>query len=207
LVVDFIAAGGPLAIRAAQQATKTIPIVALTDDMVGAGLVSSMARPNGNTTGVSILATELDGKRQEILAEAVPGLRRMAILADSTATAAPELDALQAASRARNIELSIQRIARGEEIAEAINLAKASGAAALNVLASPMPKWLPRHVQPSPGSASQEHAKTPKGKLDHRSSHCQCNSAEGSCATRATPEAGPASKVAKIKWSPLPLTA
>jgi putative tryptophan/tyrosine transport system substrate-binding protein len=136
--VDFIVAGGPLAIRAAQQATKTIPIVALTDDMVGAGLVNSMARPNGNTTGVSILATELDGKRQEILAEAVSGLSRMAALADSNATAAPQLDALQAASRARNIELSIHRIARGEEIAAAINLAKASGATALNVLASPM---------------------------------------------------------------------
>ena len=50
--------------------------------MVGEGLVSSLARPNGNTTGVSILATELDGKRQEILIEAVPGLRRMAALAD-----------------------------------------------------------------------------------------------------------------------------
>lgn len=46
--------------------------------MVGEGLVRSMARPDGNTTGVSILATELDGKRQEILIEAVPGLRRMA---------------------------------------------------------------------------------------------------------------------------------
>ena len=54
--------------------------------MVGSGLVNSLARPDGNTTGVSILATELDGKRQEILIEAVPGLRRMAVLADSNAT-------------------------------------------------------------------------------------------------------------------------
>src|ERR1700733_8405937 len=45
---DVIAAGGPQAVRAAQQATKTIPILAITDDMVGEGLVSSMARPNGN---------------------------------------------------------------------------------------------------------------------------------------------------------------
>ena len=50
--------------------------------MVGSGLVNSLARPGGNTTGVSILATELDGKRQEILIEAVPGLRRMAAIAD-----------------------------------------------------------------------------------------------------------------------------
>jgi putative ABC transport system substrate-binding protein len=136
--VDVIAAGGLLAVRAAQQTTKTIPILGIADDMVGSELVSSMARPNGNTTGVSILATELDGKRQEILSEALPGVRRMAALADSNATAVAQLDALQEAAHERNIELSIQRVAKGEEIAEAIDMAKASGAAALNVLASPM---------------------------------------------------------------------
>jgi putative tryptophan/tyrosine transport system substrate-binding protein len=55
---DIIAVGGPVAVRAAQQATKTIPLLAITDDMVGEGVVSSMARPTGNTTGVSILAPE-----------------------------------------------------------------------------------------------------------------------------------------------------
>ena len=136
--VDCIVADGPLAIRVAQQATKSIPIIGITDDMVGAGFVSSMARPEGNTTGVSLLATELDGKRQEILAEAVPGLRRMATLVDANATATAELDALQQAARTRNIELSIYRIAKSDEIASAIDLAKTSGAAALNILASPM---------------------------------------------------------------------
>ena len=75
--VDVIFCAGDVAVRAAQQATATIPILAVTDDMVGSGLVRSLAQPGGNTTGVSILATELDGKRQEILIEAVPGLRRM----------------------------------------------------------------------------------------------------------------------------------
>jgi putative tryptophan/tyrosine transport system substrate-binding protein len=135
--VDLIAAAGDPAIRAAQKATKTIPILAITDDMVGAGLVNSMARPDGNTTGVSILATELDGKRQELLIEAVPGLRRMAALADSN-RAAVKLEALQEAAHARNIELSVQRVARGDEIASAIEEAQSSGAKALNVLASPM---------------------------------------------------------------------
>jgi ABC-type uncharacterized transport system substrate-binding protein len=96
-----------------------------------------MARPNGNTTGVSILATELDGKRQEILIEAVPGLRRMAALADADATGSLQLQALQDAAHARNIELSIHRIASAEEITAAIDAAKASGAAALNVLRHP----------------------------------------------------------------------
>ena len=51
--------------------------------MVSSGLVSSLARPGSNITGVSILATELDGKRQEILIDAVPGIRRMAALAEA----------------------------------------------------------------------------------------------------------------------------
>jgi putative tryptophan/tyrosine transport system substrate-binding protein len=136
--VDVIDAAGGVAIRAAQRATKTIPILGITDDMVGEGLVDSLARPNGNTTGVSILASELDGKRQEILIEAVPGLRRMAALADSKTTTDAKIHALQEAARAGNIELSIHRIAGGKEIAEAIEMAHASGARALNVLASPM---------------------------------------------------------------------
>ena len=55
--------GCDAAVRAAQQATKTIPIIAVVDDIVAAGLIESLAKPGGNTTGVSILATELDGKR------------------------------------------------------------------------------------------------------------------------------------------------
>jgi putative tryptophan/tyrosine transport system substrate-binding protein len=127
-----------VAVRAVQQATKTIPIVGISDDMVGEGLVESLARPNGNTTGISILATELDGKRQEILIEAVPGLRRMAALADSSTLTETKAHALQEAARARNIDLSIHRIAKGEEIAAAIDMVQASGATALNVFASPM---------------------------------------------------------------------
>jgi len=136
--VDVIYAAGNPAIRAAQRATTTLPILGITDDMVGARLVNSLARPGGNTTGISILATELDGKRQEVLIEAVPGLRRMATLADSNMTTDAELQALQEAARARNVELSIHRIARPEEIAAAIDAAKASGAEALNVLAAPL---------------------------------------------------------------------
>jgi putative tryptophan/tyrosine transport system substrate-binding protein len=77
-------------------------------------------------------------KRQEILIEAVPGLRRMAPLADANKTTGVKLDVLQEAARARNIELSIYRVAKDEEIAAAIDMAKASGAATLNVLASPI---------------------------------------------------------------------
>jgi putative ABC transport system substrate-binding protein len=134
--IDVIVAGGDAAVRAARRATTSIPILALTDDMVGQGLVHSLAKPGGNTTGVTILASELDGKRQEILMEAVPGVRRIAVLADTNVTTPSRLHALEDAARARGLELSIHRVGRREEIASAIDAAKASDAEALNVLSS-----------------------------------------------------------------------
>ena len=135
---DVLYASGDFAIQAMLRATTMLPILGATEDMVGAGLVSSLARPNSNLTGVSILSAELDGKRQEILIDAVPGLQRLAALADTNATAAPRLQALQNAARSRNVELSLHRITTAQEIAAAIDTAKAAGAAALNVLASPV---------------------------------------------------------------------
>ena len=73
--VDLIISFGDPAIRAAQRATQVIPIVGMTDDMIGSKLAASLARPGGNTTGVSILASELDVKRLEILHEFVPRAR------------------------------------------------------------------------------------------------------------------------------------
>lgn len=132
--VDVIVAGGDEAIGALQQATKTIPIVALTDDMLLSGFANSVARPDGNITGVNILGREGDGKRQDILIEALPGLRRIAVLVDVTTD--PPLDALQEGAHAHNVELSIYRIARAEEIVAAIDTAQGSGATAINVLSS-----------------------------------------------------------------------
>ena len=134
--VDVITAGGDPAVRAAQRATDQIPILALTDDMVGQGFVHSLAKPNGNTTGVTILASELDGKRQEILMEAVPGVHRIAALADTNVSRLSQLQALEYAAQARGVELSVLRLTRPEEITPALDAAKASGAEALNVLAS-----------------------------------------------------------------------
>jgi len=136
--VDVILAGGNPAIRAAQQATATIPILGVTDDMVGSRLVDSMAHPGGNTTGISILATELDGKRQELLIELIHGARHIAALADSNTTASWQLQALEDTARAHGVELSIHQIANREEISGAIDAAKAAGASGLNVLASPL---------------------------------------------------------------------
>jgi putative ABC transport system substrate-binding protein len=100
--------------------------------------VTSLARPGGNTTGVNILSFESDGKRQDVLIEAVPGLRLMAILVDVNFANAARLDELQKAARVHNIEFSIHRVARAEDIAAAIDSAQASGAKAVNIVASPL---------------------------------------------------------------------
>ena len=135
---DVLYAASGAAIHAVQQATKSIPIVGIAGDMVGEGWVESFTRPNGNTTGISIFATELDGKRQDILIEAVPGIRRMAALAEPRLLTEEKARALQEAARAKNVELSIYRITRAEEIVATVDKAHASGATALNVLAAPM---------------------------------------------------------------------
>jgi putative tryptophan/tyrosine transport system substrate-binding protein len=82
LKVDVIVtAGGTLAALAAKQATRTLPIVfAAAADPVESGLVTSLARPGGNVTGLSVLAPELVGKCLEQLKQAVPGVSRVAVL-------------------------------------------------------------------------------------------------------------------------------
>jgi putative ABC transport system substrate-binding protein len=136
--VDAIVAGGAAAARAAQVATRTIPILTLTDDMVGQGLVASLARPGGNITGISILATELDGKRQEILIEMVPVARRMAVLADANTATPQNMRAPQEAARVRRVDLAVRLVERPERIVPEIEEARRAGAEALNVLASPI---------------------------------------------------------------------
>jgi ABC-type uncharacterized transport system substrate-binding protein len=83
LKVDIIIASATLAIQAAKQATKTIPIVFPTaGDPVAYGLIDSLARPGGNITGVSNLSLDLSGKRLELLKEALPRISRVAVLYD-----------------------------------------------------------------------------------------------------------------------------
>src|SRR5262245_58614332 len=77
--VDIIVTSGTPLIVAAKQATATIPIVfSQAGDPVGSGLVASLARPGGNVTGLSVLSTDLAGKRLDLLRELIPGLHRVA---------------------------------------------------------------------------------------------------------------------------------
>jgi putative tryptophan/tyrosine transport system substrate-binding protein len=103
LKVDVLVSSSAGAIRAAKQATKTIPIVMVASfDPVETGLVDSLARPGGNITGVARLTHELSGKRLELFKEAVPRISRVGILA---ATGSPSLREYEPAARALKISL------------------------------------------------------------------------------------------------------
>ena len=133
---DAIVGGPELQLRSLQAATRSIPLIGMNEDMVGTGMVASLARPGGNTTGISLLSPELDGKRQDILLEAVPGARRIAALQDTNVSTTRQLQSMQEAARSRNVELSVFTVATPEDVAPAIEAAKAAGAQALNFLAS-----------------------------------------------------------------------
>jgi putative ABC transport system substrate-binding protein len=135
---DVIFCVGDAAVLAAREATLTIPVVGLfSPNMVAAGLIRTFARPGSNVTGVSIIS-ELDGKRQELLLEAVPGARGIAILADPTFTYPAQLQVLEDAARARGLKLAVVTAKKQEDIAPAMDKAKESGATALNVLSAPL---------------------------------------------------------------------
>jgi len=134
---SVIVASGDAAVRAAQQATETIPIVALVDDIVASGLIKSLANPGGNTTGVSIIASELDAKRLEILKQIVPSGRRFAVLHDpASASARPEL--LTDAARVLRVELRTVDVRRPGDFAPAFASFSADGIDAVNILSSPL---------------------------------------------------------------------
>jgi putative ABC transport system substrate-binding protein len=105
LKVDVIVTGGP-AILAAQKAGPTIPIVfTFAGDPVGSGLVSSLARPGGNITGLSLMSADLNGKRLELLKEAFPKVARVAFLWDLSARGNLALTEMETAARALGVKL------------------------------------------------------------------------------------------------------
>jgi putative ABC transport system substrate-binding protein len=133
---NVIVTFGDPGVRAAQRATNTIPIVGMTDDMVGSGLAASLARPGGNTTGVSILASELDAKRLEVLHEFVPNVQRIAVVADSSTISTR----VQLESVARELGVQLVRFEghNRDEIARVLDAIEAAQVGAVNVLASPL---------------------------------------------------------------------
>jgi putative ABC transport system substrate-binding protein len=135
---DAIVSAGDFITKKFQQATKSIPLIAMTEDMVAAGFAASLARPGGNITGISLMSPDLEGKRQDILIEAVPSARRIAVLADSNVATLQHLRALEDSARTHGTELLVVRAANANDLVPAMNDASVRGAAGLNVLSSPM---------------------------------------------------------------------
>jgi putative ABC transport system substrate-binding protein len=126
LKVDVIVAHATQATLAAKQATSVIPIVfPLAGDPIGTGLVASLARPGGNVTGLSLQQKDTAGKRLELLREIVPGIRRLALLANfGNPGAVLETGEVQAAARALGLEVVTLEIRRAEDIGPAFEASK-----------------------------------------------------------------------------------
>jgi putative tryptophan/tyrosine transport system substrate-binding protein len=122
LKIDVIVTQGTPAVLAAKQATSDIPIVfAIAGNPVANGLVANLARPGGNVTGLSNQTADLAGKRLELLREVVPGLRRLAIMANvDNPSVLMDIGEVQGAARALGLEVVTSEIRRTDDIAPAI---------------------------------------------------------------------------------------
>ena len=140
LQMDVIVAIGGAATRAVQHATRTIPIViAGSSDPVGEGLVASLARPGGNTTGLSNLSAELPGKRLEILKEMVPQSARVAVLANpADPNHASAMHTLTGAAQALGLHLHVVELRSPDELDAAFAAMTRAGADALFVQGEPL---------------------------------------------------------------------
>ena len=126
LKVDVIVASGTAFIIAAKQATSVIPLVfAVAGDPVGTGLVASLSRPGGNATGLSLQATDLAGKRLELLREVIPSLRRLAIIGNvGSPIAVLEMREVEGLARRLGLEVILAEIQRAEDFAPALEALK-----------------------------------------------------------------------------------
>jgi putative tryptophan/tyrosine transport system substrate-binding protein len=137
--VNVIVTQGTSATIAAKQATSLIPIVfASAGDPVGTGLVASLARPGANVTGLSSQMTDTATKRLELLRYILPGLRRLAVIANvSNPYAQLELSDVEAAARTLGIEVVASKVQRADEILSAFEKLKGR-TDALDVITDPL---------------------------------------------------------------------
>ena len=136
LKVDVLVAMTQPAVQAAQQATRSIPIVMCgVGDPVATGLVASLGRPGGNITGLSALSPELTGKRLELLREASPRTSKVAVLWNPTNPSnAPQIRDLQGAARTLRTQLQLLKVSAPRDLDDAFQAATRERAGALIVL-------------------------------------------------------------------------
>src|SRR5262249_31984001 len=133
-----ILAYGEEAGRVAQAATRTLPIVCVADDLIDSGLADNLARPGGNMTGVSILATELDTKRIELLKELVPSARRLGVLNDPATSGRTRPQKMAETARHVGVELQTIAIRSPNDLEAAFQSLKIGRAEGVNIVSSAM---------------------------------------------------------------------
>lgn len=140
LKVDIIVAGGNASNRAAKNATGTIPIVMTQDDdPVANGLVASVARPGGNVTGLSNVASDIIGKRLELLNEAVPKLARViAFVVEVQEKNATIMKQIDATARALGLQLQILTLRDGKDVEHAFQTVSKNGVGGIVAEANPI---------------------------------------------------------------------
>ena len=143
-----ILAHGPAAIRAAQRATHTIPIVATTRDLVADGFIRTLAQPGGNITGISMLTTELDAKRLEVLKEILPAMRRVGLLTETATRAPADLQAIADSARMLGVAVQNVEVSSPAELSGAVASLKAGGSGAVNILSSPLFHFFHKELGP-----------------------------------------------------------
>lgn len=137
--VDVILSDSSAATQAAKDATRSIAIVALSNDPIGSGFVVSLNRPGGNITGISLLGADLSGRRLQLLTEIVPGLRRVAMLSNpSTPSHALILKQMHAAAQLLGIEIQVAEASTPDKLDNAFAAVTAAHAGALVVLPDAM---------------------------------------------------------------------
>jgi putative tryptophan/tyrosine transport system substrate-binding protein len=138
--VEVIVTSGSQAIQAVKQATSTIPVVMVASgDPVEAGFVTSLARPGGNLTGLSLVAPELSGKRLELLKETVPEISHVAVLANpANPITAAQMRETQRAAQALQVQLHVVEVRGRQELDNAFSAIRSLRADALIMLMDPM---------------------------------------------------------------------
>jgi ABC-type uncharacterized transport system substrate-binding protein len=135
LPVEMIVARGAVGLQAAQDATHTIPIVGTSNDPVAAGLVDGLARPGGNVTGLSLATPLISAKRVQLLKEAVPASRRLAVLGYAASTTLQrDWQEAQDAAQQERLELARYDVGSAADLAAAFATLVGTGAEALLIL-------------------------------------------------------------------------
>jgi putative ABC transport system substrate-binding protein len=133
-----ILAFGEVAGRAAQAATKTLLIVCIGDDLVNSVLAASLAKPGSNMTGGSILATEIDAKKIEVLKELLPAAKRFGVLNDPATSGSERPQAMAETARRLGVALQTIDIRGPDDLEPAFKALRAGGAEGVNIVSSAM---------------------------------------------------------------------